>query len=463
VILFGALAGLIFTYPLVRHFTAAIPYASAVPLSNAEPALIPGDQLQFYYFLAITEDMARGRVTPFTDPYEFSAPQPSPKPSFFFIPFSFLFVLLSPLGGATAYNMLVWLSFPATALAVFLLASRLGLRGAPVAIAVGALTVFPNRIANVAGGHPSGFVLFLLPLTFYFLERAWQERSSGAAAAAGLTVVCVSVNEPHFAYFLGGLLPLWLILRFCRESESSPSDLRTVFAVLAVAASGPAIAVAAYALRHDRERWSWVGLPAVFAVVWFAVGVFWRLAGEIRARSGTPAWRQEAVSFLPLLGLWAYAAQLILDAPYVGSVMVGVTAVVLLIVKAPLWRAAYKLLRQDDSLRKTLSAFWTFALALFVTMLVARYFKRSSIDLSAASAGRPLREIALFSPSPIDFLLRSNDALNRQIYPGALLLPLALCGLATPAGRVLAAVAALFASLTLGLGAPRWLPLYTIA
>ncbi len=90
VILFGALAGLVFTYPLVRHFTAAIPYAYAVPPSNAEPALIPGDQLQFYYFLAITEDMARGRVTPFTDPYEFSTPRPSPKPSFFFIPFSFL-------------------------------------------------------------------------------------------------------------------------------------------------------------------------------------------------------------------------------------------------------------------------------------------------------------------------------------------------------------------------------------
>ena len=463
VIVFGALAGIIYTYPLARHFTTAIPYGYAVPTPIGMPGLIPGDQLQFYYFLAITEDMVSGRVKPFTDPYEFSAPRPNPKPSFFFVPFSFLFVLLSPLGGATAYNLLVWLSFPATALAVFLLANRFGLRGPPMAIAVGALTVFPARIAGMAAGHPSGFVLFLVPLTFYFLERAWEERSAGAAAAAGVSLISLLVNEPHFAYFFGGLMPLWLILRFCRDSESSASDLRAAIAILGIAASGPAMALAAYCLRHNAELWNWIGLPAVFALLWLALTLVWRLTGEIRARSGDAAWLEEALSFWPLFGLWAYALQLITDVPHLGSAILSVVTVVFFIVKLPLWRAAYQLLRQDTSLRQTIGSFWTFVLALFVTMLVARYFKRSSIDLSAASAGRPLREVALFSPSATDFFGRSNTALDHQIYLGALLIPLVLCGLAVPAGRMLVTIAALFASLTLGVGAPEWLPFYTVS
>jgi hypothetical protein len=462
VALLGIAAGLVYTYPLVRNLTTAIPYTYGAPSANTIAGLVPGDHLQFYYFLTLTEDMASGRIAPFTDPYEFSAPQPSSKRSFFFVPFSLLFVILSPLGGATAYNLLALLSFPATALSVFVLAGRLGLGRAPALMAAVAVTVFPNRVANVAGGHPSGFVLFLLPLTFYFLERAWYERSRGVAAAAGITVVTTSVNEPHFVYFLGGLLPLWLIARLWRESTSRPSSLVAVLAVLGVAAAGPAIALGAYGHRYG-AGWGWAGSPALFVVVWLGLFVVWRLTAELRARAEDPAWWSEAVSFLPLAGLGIYAVPLASHAKHLGAIVAGAVMIALLVAKRPLWRAVYRLSRESRQLREVAVVFLPLALAFVVTASVVIYVKRTSIDLSPAALAGPRPDVQLFSPEPQDLLRRTNLVLTHQVYLGAILVPLALCSLATPAGCALGAIAALSALLSVGVGAPSWLPLYSVA
>jgi hypothetical protein len=88
VVLSGLLAAVVYTYPLVHHFTVAIPYACGVTPERRVQSLVPGDPLQFFYFLCVTDDMVHGRAPWFQDPYEFSAPDPPTRRSFFFLPFS---------------------------------------------------------------------------------------------------------------------------------------------------------------------------------------------------------------------------------------------------------------------------------------------------------------------------------------------------------------------------------------
>src|SRR4029079_10916276 len=139
VVLSGLLAAVVYTYPLILHFTVAIPYACGVTPERRVQGLVPGDPLQFFYFLSVTDDMVHGRAPWFQDPYEFSAPAPSTRRRFFFLPFSLLFAAAAPLGRPAAYNLLVFLSFPATALAAYLVALRFGADRIGAAIAAAAL------------------------------------------------------------------------------------------------------------------------------------------------------------------------------------------------------------------------------------------------------------------------------------------------------------------------------------
>ena len=159
--LLGCIAALLYTYPLVWHVGEGIPYGAGVTREREVVGLVPGDHLQFYYFLSITDDMVRGRVPLFRDPYEFSVPEPNPRLTFFFLPFSLLFAAVAPLGGTLAYNLLVWLSFPATALSVFLLGRRLGLDVLAAILAAAGVTLLPYA-------KPPWHPVYVFPLQHHF-------------------------------------------------------------------------------------------------------------------------------------------------------------------------------------------------------------------------------------------------------------------------------------------------------
>ena len=281
----GLLSALVYTYPLILHFGEAIPYACAVSPERRVQGLVPGDPLQFLYFLSVTDDMVHGRAPWFQDPYEFSAPEPSRRRSFFFLPFSLLFALAAPFGLAAAYNLLVVLSFPATALAGHLLARSLGAGPLAAGVAAAALTLLPYRVANVAGGHPTGIAFFLLPLGLYLMESAWQTASRRAALGAGLCFVCLAVNEPHFLYFYTFLVPLWLAFAVWRlEPSRGVRAGAGVWRWLGLAALGPAVAAAVGTARHRGVTWTTTELVLLYAVAVAVLAVLWRFTVELRAR-----------------------------------------------------------------------------------------------------------------------------------------------------------------------------------
>jgi hypothetical protein len=460
VLVASGLAAVAYTYPLVLHFGEAIPYGVGVSPEHRVQGLVPGDQLQFLYFLSVTDDMMHGHVPWFEDPYEFSAPRPSTRRSFFFLPFSLLFCAFAPLGQAAAYNLLLLASFPATALSTFLLARRLGADDGGAAVAAAAVTLLPYRLANVAGGHPTGVAFFLLPLAIYFLEVAWQAVSRGAALGAGLCLVCLALNEPHFLYFFVFLFPLWLLFAIWRLEPTRHAEARlTVCGLLASSALGPTAAFAVFAARRGTD-WTPAALLLLFAAFLALVALAWRVTAEIRARAGEAAWSQEARSYLPLALLTLYAFQLALGQPHLGIVLGVATVAVFVARKLPAARAAAKIVAASAERWRAL---WPFALGFIVAAFLLLEYKRSFIDPSGHGAGRSLREIRLFAPRPTDFLERSGTVLTRQLYPGVVVVALAIAALARREGRALAVVALGFAVLALGPNAPLWLPFYPAA
>lgn len=462
--LLGSVAGLIYTSPLLSHFREGIPYGFRVSPEREVVGLVPGDHLQFFYFLSITGDR---RIPLFRDGFEFSAPEPNPKLNLFFLPFSILFAAMAPLGEAAAYNLLVWLSFPATALSVFLLARRLGLDGVAAGIPAAAVTLLPYRVASVAVGHPTGFVFFLLPLIFLLLEKAWQERSRAAAGAAGLSLVILAVNEPHFVYFCGFLLPLWLLSVLWRLGPAAPIPAGGVasLGLLGLAAGGPTIAYASFAAFRRGAHWSPLDCILLWVVCWAVLWLAWRLTAEIRGRRSGDTSLPEAASYLPLLGLALYPVGHLLELPFFGRGLGVVILLGLFAAKLPCLRDLGAL-AGDPRIRteaRALRSLWPFAVGLAVTIGVVLYFKASTVDASVAASGRSAFEVALFSARPADLFRRTNTVLTRLLYPGAVTVLLAVIGLVSRGGRVLALVAAGFFILALGFGAPRWLPFYPLA
>ncbi len=305
VTLVATLAALVYTYPLVLHWREAIPFRVAASPGDPVADLISGDHLQLHYYMALLRDMWNGRVPWLSDPYQFSAPEPIPRLNLWlFLPLSAIFALASPLGDAAGYNLAFWFSYVATALAVFGLARRLGIGGLAAGASAAIGTLLPYRVVHAVAGHPAGALFFLMPLLFYCLERAWQDRSRASAAAAGLVVALIAANEPHYAYFLAFLLPAWLLSVLWRASAPAPSptarEAARSAAILLVSAAGPAVYYAVYSARHWRLPWTPEAFVLLLAVTWILTWGCWRVTAELRGRPSA-AWTAEARSYLPLL------------------------------------------------------------------------------------------------------------------------------------------------------------------
>ena len=214
---------LAFSYPLIHHIREGMPY-SFIPVKGSEVVQQhPGDYLQLFYRCWLLDEALRGKIPFFSDFYEFSTPLTPPRFNTHAIPISLIVSIFGPIGRIFAYNATVLVSFLASGLALALLVCTLTKsRGA--AIFCGALySCFPYRLGHLFGGHPGGFVIFLMPLSLYCVEKAWplgESRSvSGPRAflwgvACGLCIFCSALTELHIAFYLGVLLPAYVMAKF---------------------------------------------------------------------------------------------------------------------------------------------------------------------------------------------------------------------------------------------------------
>jgi len=202
VFFFYTLLGIVYSWPLAANMFDTIPYVLDPTLHYRKMKLIQGDHLQFYYHLGLLKEAVLGRIDWFTNPYEFATEYQSARFASYFVPLSFLYLPFTAISLPFAYNMFIMISFGLSGLTMYLWAKDL--TGSRVSALVAGIVFdfIPIRMAEIYGGHPSGFALCLFPLTLFFFDRAILRLSLGYSAMAGLSLATLSFEYMYFSYYL---------------------------------------------------------------------------------------------------------------------------------------------------------------------------------------------------------------------------------------------------------------------
>ena len=193
------------SYPLITYMGSALP-VNASAKGSYVGSMQPSDSLNLYYYLWHFKQTLSMGVLPLYDHYEFAGTP-------FFLgfhewPLAAAFWALSVGGTIFAYNMIVLLSFPLTGVATYVLSRLYKVTRLSAFVAGTIFSLAPFRIIQLFGGHPNGFVIFLLPGTLYFVEKSLRsKRRAMYSVAAAVSLLVLVLTEPMQAYFT--LLVVW--------------------------------------------------------------------------------------------------------------------------------------------------------------------------------------------------------------------------------------------------------------
>ena len=424
-------------WPVARYFFAGIPYGlKVVPGYQAVP-LMPGDHLQFHYWLWVLTDNLFGPSAFFTNPYEFNTfLTPHGVPNYANFPFSLLYIVFLPLGPAGAYNALVFLSYVLGGLCAYALARQVlddRLAALPAALVFAFL---PLRQSQVLSGHLYGFVAFLFPLTLWFFEKGLKRGSWRWGAGGGLCLVAMSFMEGHLIYysalFLGLYVPLRLLL-LAAPQEDPESEVKTVPAepcFVILAGLGLGLFAHLVAVRTQGAAF-WSGdlvlalvLYLVFSLVFWVLGAW--LISSVSKLGVLGSQRLLARGLLPLALSPLYAVQFAVDAPFLGK------AILLSLVLWSVWlimHGFWPARRLPRLPRGVWAPVWPLAGGLVLGAARMMQVKAHTLDISIAGKGRSLADVKLFTPQVADLFQPHNVHTERLIYSGIVLASLLLAGL----------------------------------
>jgi len=171
ILLFLAIT-LIQVSPLLYHITDAIPFTHMPKEGMEVGGLGPADALQVYYKFWLFKDSIVGETPLLSDNYKFSVGDVDRIFSLQLLPLSLLFFIFSFGGGAFAYNMTVIVTTILAGYCSYLLVRYITSSRAAGITAGLIFILIPYNYAQTVGGHPNGFLIFLLPLALYLFERS---------------------------------------------------------------------------------------------------------------------------------------------------------------------------------------------------------------------------------------------------------------------------------------------------
>lgn len=437
------LLGLLFTYPLVAYFSTGIPYVR-FPAPGAEvKRMEPGDGLQLYYWFWLMKDNLTGGSALFTNPYEFDVTPvlPPQRYGFYQFPFSLLFVLFSPLGGAFAYNTLVILSFPLAGLAMYLLVRLYTDRRGAALVAALVFALAPFRLAQLLGGHSNGFLFFLFPLALYCYEMGLRGRGRTFGLLAGLCLLTLALTDFHLLYYLLLFSAGYFAARSVEAlglpwrdgvralaGAATRSPRALALPLLACATTG---GVAGLVVARRGMDLHLIALAAAVAIV--LVLAVWLVSALLHLGPGTQdpaaALRRGALTLTPLFLLALYGVHAIGDVPRLGRALTAASLVGVVLFQLPALSRAARLRR--EGLRRLLPVLVPVALAALVAVGYVLFLRATVMGGSfTATGGRPYALIARNAPRLGDLLTPRNTDDERAIYVGILPGLLALLGLA---------------------------------
>lgn len=432
------LLAIIDAYPLIRYLDKGMPYSPYPDKGHETTYTAHGDYLQLYYNLWLFKDALLGNIPFFTNPYEFSVGEgymPSFNSQFF--PMSLFFAILSVFGNITAYNLLVILSYILTGLSGYLLIKLYTRSWVSALIAGIILTLFPYRTGQVLGGHPNGFLFFLIPLTIYLLEKSFKDGSLWPSIGAGLSVISMSLLEGHFHYYIFLFLAIFLPWRFFFDLHGRSEEIKLlkeirIKDVVLVFSIGTSVGFSLVLIKsnppilEDPIFYSSTILPFILIGFWVLYSRLFSLATKIPLRQ---VLREDASTYLPLFLFLLYLIRLVYPIEHLGK---GIAIIALCCVIA---LKGYRLFSVRGLLRERfLEASPLLKQRLFKTILpfllmcsltiVWALYTRSHLETSIASEGRPITQIMKYSPEISDFFKRHNRSVEKNIYLG--LIPFSL-------------------------------------
>ncbi len=224
--LLSTLLWAVFSWPLPRHFSEAIPSAATNVLKHNLGHMIPGDHLQLLYHFWLFQEMLFGDLPWLHNVYEFNLGNDADtyKVSAYFFPFSFLFSLFDKLGGqAFGWNLTAFTSVWMGLFFTWLLARRYTKDEGSAVLCALATTAFPYRFETLLGGSPTGLAMAFVPALFLGLDWVIRDRLAAGAWLAGFSIFFAGLVDQH-VFFFGALgMPLWCVFAYLRSQDAALS------------------------------------------------------------------------------------------------------------------------------------------------------------------------------------------------------------------------------------------------
>ncbi len=444
VVLLMLFLGLVFTFPLIMHFTEGIPFGH---ISDGDtPFLKIGDHLQLYYWFWLLKDNLFGESTLFSNPYEFNMGDRQVSLGYHMFPFSLLFLILTPFGDVFAYNATILLSFILSGLFMYILVKFLTASRTASLISAFVFAFAPFRLAQMYAAHLNGFIFFFYPLIIYLLEVSIRRASIIHSFLAGLAIFSLSLMEPHLTYYifllLGIYIPLRLLTSFIlsqdkvdgvlnesyllkSESESCLMDLIGVICigiilslfhqmVITRESSIPFVNIA-----NKHLLYSLLIYPLFLVSLWVFFSSLYSLFYRLKL---SRALKADQLTYLPLILLLIYPIQYIFNIPHLGKVLLLLSLGGIFVLKLFLIvRFREGFLRYDiGQLRRIMITILPIVLFMVISAAYILYKKHSIFDTSIVQGGRHISMVYTFSPRVSDVFVTVNSMAERFIYLGVI-------------------------------------------
>ena len=221
-----------FSRPLWRHGHDCIPYGRFPAAAGSEIGnFVQGDHFQLHYVLWLFRNAVVDRQAPlFGDPYQFQFPDGPLRVSHYYFSIAWPCLLASLVrDDFLPYNIMVWASFVLAGWATFLWLRRHVRERWVAAVAALIPTLAPYRLAMLFGSSPSGFAVYLVPLTLWALDAVLDNRAALWAAATGLLLWLVAIGDLHAVFFLALALPFYVAVGWAARRPLWRGNARRYF------------------------------------------------------------------------------------------------------------------------------------------------------------------------------------------------------------------------------------------
>ena len=212
----------IFSWPLAKYLSTGIPCSAESNERHQVRFMLQGDHLQLMYHFWLFSSILKAETPFFYNIYEFNQGDDKDcyAPSFYYIPFSFIFSIISFFSTrAFGWNIVSFLSLWLTYLFTWILTRRYT-ENEITAIVLSLISILlPYRWITLLGGSPTGFGMLFVPMLILGIELAVKEENLKGGVLAGIALLFALFTDTHIFFFGVLIIPCWCFLSLIQRNN----------------------------------------------------------------------------------------------------------------------------------------------------------------------------------------------------------------------------------------------------